>query len=73
MIPSSVLPNAIARDVNIVPAVVRLTRKAPIMIAGMTLLPNKINAANAIPVGGHIGVALELRKASDRPNLPATM
>jgi hypothetical protein len=53
-----VLPAAIPRDVPTDPAVVRLTRKAPMKIAGQIQEPRSNNAANAIPVGGHTGVAL---------------
>src|SRR5580692_5769329 len=59
-------------DVATEPAVVRLTRNAPIKMPGQTLYPNTSNAATAIPVHGHTAVALACTYASCRPSFPAT-
>ncbi len=55
---SSRFPVAIAKDVPIDPAVVRLAMKAPRKTAGETRYPNSNMVAKAYPVGGQIGVAL---------------
>ncbi len=69
--PSSVFPKAIPREVATFPAVVKLTKNAPIKTAGQNLEPKRRKEAIAIPVGAQIGVALGLKKASRNPNLPA--
>src|ERR1051325_10571241 len=56
-IASRVLPAAIPSDVAIFPAVAKLTRNAPTKIAGHIRLPNKSNAAKAMPAGGQTGQA----------------
>src|SRR5437868_9938033 len=69
---SRVFPMAIAADVAIEPAVVALIRNAASKIAGQTRYPNKRTAASAMPVGGHIGEALGLTDASDKPAFAET-
>ena len=70
--PSRVLPMPRPIEVRTVPAVVTLTRNAPMRIAGHTRMPKIRNAAMAMPVGGQTAVALACTNASRRPSLPAT-
>ena len=55
---SRVLPDAIANDVAIVPAVVAFAINAAIKSAGQTRYPRNKVTARAKPVGGHTGLAL---------------
>ena len=68
---SSVFPAAMPSELAIDPAVVMLTRNAPMKIAGHTRTPNSSTAASAIPVGGQTGEALACTKAKCSPSLPA--
>jgi hypothetical protein len=52
---SSALPVAIAREVLIDPAVVRLAMKAPRKMAGETRYPSSNTVPRAYPVGGQTG------------------
>src|SRR4029077_15796369 len=53
-------------EVRILPAVIRLAKKAPMNTAGHIRYPSRSKAARAIPAGGQTGDALALRKASFR-------
>jgi hypothetical protein len=61
---------AIPIDVAIEPAVVTLTRKAPAKMAGQTQDPKSRQAADDIPVGAHMAVALGLIVAKCSPSFP---
>src|SRR5580658_1531720 len=63
---------AIPIDVSTEPAVVKLTKNAPIKMPGQTPYPKINNAAIAIPVHGHTAVALACTDAICNPSLPAT-
>src|SRR5712692_530320 len=69
---SRVLPVAMPTEVRTEPAVVTLTRNAPIKMAGQKRRPRAINVATAMPVGGHTGVALGWTEAKRRLSLAAT-
>jgi hypothetical protein len=63
---------AIAIEVSTTEVVEKFTANAARKTPGQTLGPNIKNAAIAIPVGGQTGVALGLKKASLKLNLPKT-
>src|SRR5438132_13623069 len=69
--PSSGLPAAMASEVAIDPALVRLATNAPAKIAGQASRPISRHAAIAMPDGGHTAVALGLMEASERPAFAA--
>src|SRR5712691_3874798 len=65
---SSVLPSAIAAEVEIDPAVVALAMNAPRKIAGHAGSPRNRTTASAKPVGGQIGLALGCSEARLKPS-----
>src|SRR5260370_40446016 len=73
MTASKVLPVEIPIEVRTEPTEVMLTRKAPAKMYGQKRKPRPTSVAIAIPVGGHMGVALGGTEARLRLNFPATM